>query len=262
MNCARIWVAAALVIWGVAGGYGQEVSGDQPPLLPALEDIHPLQEAVLPLLVPVVFNNVQQLKLMLRDEEFQEIRRRWGDRYAVDVAFRWAEQLCWNNRGIALLIAFLSTIDHRNVGFRVPLLGPILWLPLSGEFQEEFEERVRAMPAHIFPDSPAEEAGDRDKLQHFFGSAFLAYVFGGSDPAERVGEFIEWGEDAFVVDGVYDLRDTEANERGRRFAARLREDREALPSADLNTPLAPAAAVERSGANDVETVKPITGENP
>ncbi len=92
-------------------------------------------------------------------------------------------------------------------------------------------------PLTIFPDSPPDEFGDKDKLQHFFGSAFLAYLFGSSAPAERVGDFIEWGEDAFVVDGSYDLRDLEANGRGRRFAARLREDREALPSREMQTPL-------------------------
>jgi len=263
MKCTRVWIAALLAVLGAATMHGQEACGDSVlPCLPALEDIHPLQEAVLPLLLPLVFNNVQQLKLLMRDEEFQGIRRRWGDRHAVDVAFRWAEQLCWNNRAIALFITFAATIDHRNVGFRIPLLGPVLWLPLTGEFPDEFVERVRALPSDLFPDSPPGETGDRDKLQHFFGSAFLAYVFGGSEPAERVGEFVEWGEDAFVVDGVYDLRDQEANARGRRFAARLRDDREALPSADMNAPLGRSASVEQSGANELETMEPTRGDDP
>ena len=238
MNRISAGMIVVLVVWGTVRCCGQEEKGSSVvPPLPALEEIHPLQEAIFPLLIPVVLNSVQELKTLLQDEEFRHIRERWGDRYAVDVAFRWAEQLCWNNRAVSLLAVFLAMIEHRNVGFRVPFLGPVLWLPLSGEFPEEFSARVHALPAHIFPDSPPGEFGDKDKLQHFFGSAFLAYLFGSSAPAERVGDFIEWGEDAFVVDGAYDIRDLEANERGRRFAARLREDREALPSGEMQAPL-------------------------
>jgi hypothetical protein len=238
MNRTSVGMVVVFVVWGAVRCCGQEAKGGSvPPPLPALEDIHPLQEAIFPLLIPVVFNSVQELKTLLRDGEFQTIRKRWGDRYAVDVAFRWAEQLCWNNRAVSLLVAFLAMIDHRTVGIRVPLLGPVLWIPLTGEFPDEFAERLDALPTQVFPDSPPGRFGDRDKMQHFFGSAFLAYVFGGSGPAERVGSFIEWGEDAFVVDGAYDLRDLEANARGRRFAARLRGDRLALPSCEMQIPL-------------------------
>jgi hypothetical protein len=230
---------AGLLILCACAGYGQDsLRSTVCPPLPALEDIHPLQEAVMTLLVPVVMSNVHELKAMVRSEEFQQIRRRWGDQYAVDLAFRQAEQLCWNNRGVSLFVMFLALMDHRNVGFRVPLLGPILWLPLTGEFKDEFDERVRALPAHLFPDSPQGTYSDKDKLQHFFGSAFLAYLFGEGDPAERFGDFVEWGEDRFVVGGTYDLRDLEANNRGRRFAERLRDDRLARPSSEMQLPLA------------------------
>jgi hypothetical protein len=227
----------ALLIWCAAVSWAQEGSTALHPVMPPLDDVHPLQEAVLPLLIPVIFNNVHELKQMLCDEEFARVRRVWGDRVAVDVVFRWSEQLCWNNRAVALFVAFLATIEHRKVGFRVPWLGPLLWLPLSGEFSEEFDDRVQKLPAHMFPDSPQGEFGDKDKLQHFFGSAFLAYVFGGAEPAERVGDFIEWGEEAFVIDGTYDVRGLEANRRGRRFAEQLREDRQALPSSQMDAPL-------------------------
>jgi hypothetical protein len=256
MNRLRAGIVAACVLWGGSRCCAQEEGNrGAPPALPALEDVHPLQEAVFPLLIPVVFAAVHELKMLLRDEEFQRIRQRWGDVYAVDVAFRWAEQLCWNNRTMSLCVMFLAIMDHRRVGFRVPLLGPILWLPLSGEFPSEFVERLSALPAHMFPDSPPDVYGDRDKMQHFFGSALLAYVFGGSAPAERVGDFIEWGEDAFVVGGAYDRRDLEANNRGRHFAARLRENREALPSADMHLPLGTSAALD-APRNEVGSEEP------
>ncbi len=246
MNRIGMGIVAALVVWGTVKSSGQGGRDScAPPPLPALDEIHPLQEAILPILIPVVCTAVQELKESLRREEFRLLRERWGDQYAVDVAFRWAEQMCWNNRAVSLLVIFLATVDHRTVGLRVPLLGPVVWFPLTGEFPGEFAERVGALPAHLFPDSPPGGNGDRDKLQHFFGSAFLAYVFGGSAPAERFGDFIEWGEDAIVVGGAYDSRDLAANDRGRRFAARLREDREVLPSSEMHVPLSAPARPER-----------------
>jgi hypothetical protein len=248
MNRLALWVVAWLMVWCSAWCCGQEANPSAlPPPLPELEEIHPLQEAILPLLVPVVMSNVHELKAMVRTAEFQNMRERWGDQYAVDYAFRRVEQLCWNNRGVTLFVMFLGMIDHRNVGFRVPFLGPVLWLPLSGEFADEFDERLRALPVHLFPDSPPTADGDRDKMQHFFGSAFLAYLFGGSAPAQRVGDFVEWGEDAFVVGGTYDQRDLEANERGRRFAENLREDRLALPSGEMKLPLGVVRIPQGSG---------------
>lgn len=240
MTWPRLCIIALFVVWGLAEGCGQTLGADTlPPPLPPLDDVHPLQEAIFPFLLPVVFNCVEQMKAMFGEEEYQQIRTQWGDQYAVDLAFRRAMSLCWNNRGVTLLVMFLATIDHRNVGIQLPLLGPLLWLPLSGEFPEEFERRLRALPAHLFPDSPEGEAGDRDKLQHFFGSAFLAYLFGDAEPAERIGDFVEWGEDAFIVGGVNDVRDREANTCGRQFAMRLLEDHEAVPSDAMKKPLAP-----------------------
>jgi hypothetical protein len=247
MNHHKLWILTGLLISGSVLSRGQEGStGSSTPPLPVIDDVHPLQEAVLPFLVPLVMSNVHELKTMVCSDEYQNLRKKWGDRYAVDVAFRWAEQLCWNNRGVTLFVMFLAMLDHRNVCFRLPLLGPILWLPLSGEFPDEFQERVRALPAHLFPDSPPTESGDRDKMQHFFGSAFLTYLFDMA-PAQRVGDFVEWGEDAFVVGGTYDQRDLEANERGRRFAQQLRSDRLALPSSEMALPLDKASGSVETG---------------
>jgi hypothetical protein len=237
MNRRVLGLITAIIVGSAVCCRAQDTSRASAPPLPVLDDVHPLQEAIFPFLVPLVMSNVHELKALVCAREFQNLRARWGDQYAVDVAFRWAEQLCWNNRGAALFVMFLAMMDHRNVGFRVPFLGPIVWLPLSGEFQEEFEARIHALPSRLFPDTPPPPDGDRDKLQHFFGSALLAYLFGGEAPAKRVGDFIEWGEDQFVVGGTYDRRDLEANERGRRFADRLREDRQALPSNEMQLPL-------------------------
>jgi hypothetical protein len=146
----------------------------------------------------------------------------------VDYLFREGLSLSWGNTGEALFICMLATFDHRTIGIRLPLIGAVLWIPLTGEFWEAFERRVAALPSALYADSPPE--GDRDKLQHFFGSAFLTTVAGSSETADDVGQFVETGEEEFVVGGVNDPRDTRANRQGQRFAVALMGRADALPS--------------------------------
>jgi len=91
------------------------------------------------------------------------------------------------------------------------------------------------LPSRIFADTPA--WGDRDKLQHFFGSALAAALTESEETAAHVGEFVEWGEDMFIVEGTVESRDTEANRRGARFGLALLLDRSVLPSSFMRAPL-------------------------
>ena len=51
------------------------------------------------------------------------------------------------------------------------------------------------------------------------------------DAAQRVGEFVEWGEDKVVVDGALDERDFRANKHGQEFGLALLHDKSVKPSA-------------------------------
>ena len=183
-----------------------------------------------PVLVPKVMQDVCLLREYLKGDEFKLVRIRQGDLYAVDEIFSKARELTWDNIHEALLISFLATLDHRRIGVRAPSVGSLLWLPLTSEFEDEFEERAKALPRRIYPDSPEGEAGDRDKLQHFFGSAFLAYLFESREAAERVGDAVELGEERFIVDGVSDERDVRANHHGQSFGLILLRDTDTRPS--------------------------------
>jgi hypothetical protein len=212
-----------LGILGASNGYAQ------PPLEPRPE-IPALISALSPLLLPKVIGDCWQLKEYIRSDEFVEEKRAHGDLHAVDLVYDRAMRLAWDNIYEALLIAAFSTFDHRQVGLRLPILGSLLWFPLTSEFPEEFAARVNALPSRLYPDTPKGPAGDRDKLQHFFGSAFLAYTLESNDTPARIGDFIEWGEERFIVGGVNDERDQRANFQGRMFGLRLREDDSVQPS--------------------------------
>lgn len=217
----RPFVLLALVS---AGGMAQPLDS-----LPPVPNVPVAISFFAPLLVPI---KVVQDEALLRDfvmsREFSAYRHARGDRAAVDYLFREGLELSWGNTGEASLICMLATFDHRMVGFRIPIVHAVLWIPLTGEFPDVFARRVAALPSVLYADTPPE--GDRDKLQHFFGSAFLTIAAGSAGPAEDVGEFVETGEEEFVVGGVNDPRDLRADQQGQRFGAELLVRTDALPS--------------------------------
>ncbi len=201
-----------------------------PPVFPPRPDLPEIVSFFAPFVLPKVIQDGFGLKDYIRNEEFATFKQKYGDLYAVDAIFDEAMRLSWNNAYEALLISLVATMDHRKFGVRFPVLGPILWIPLTSEFEDEFRSRVRALPTKFYKDTPAGTSGDRDKLQHFFGSAFLTYLSESRDAARRIGEFIEWGEERVIVDGALDERDFRANRQGQEFGLRLLEDKGIFPS--------------------------------
>lgn len=201
------------------------------------DDLPQILTVLSPLLLPKIMADTWSLRAYVRSDEFHAVRVRWGDRYAVDAIFDHAVRLCWNNRALALLLSCMATMDHRRVGVELPLIGALVWLPLTSEFEEEFRERVHRLPCKIYPDT-GPGGCDRDKLQHFFGSAFLAFITESREAAQRVGDFVEWGEERFVVDGATEALDIRANHQGQMFGLALLNDPDCRPSAFLVAVLA------------------------
>jgi len=190
-----------------------------------------------------LIQNGIELKSFLRGKAFLKLRQRFGDPRAVDAIYVRSMRLTNNNTALALLLASIATFDHRMVGFKVPMLK--LFFPLSDESDGDFLNRVNNLPAHIYRDGPAGRTGDRDKLQHFFGSAFLTFIFESRNSAERFGMFIEKGEDAFIVDGMLDPRDIRANHQGQQFGLALLVDNHHFPSEFLRFEIAEDTASSR-----------------
>ncbi len=185
---------------------------------------------------PIFLQHDMEMRAFLRSRTFRAIRNAYGDRRSLDALFVRAMCLTNNNTALALLLCAVTTFDHRMVGIRLPVFR--IYIPLSNESDEEFRRRLVHLPAHLFGDSPSGEAGDRDKLQHIFGSAFLAFVFESTGSADRVGDFVERGEPLFIVGGVDDDRDMRANRIGERFGKALLEDNLRFPSRFLDQSLA------------------------
>lgn len=177
---------------------------------------------------PLFIQHGIELKSFIRSKTFREIRRQAGDPRAIDAIYVRAMQMTNNNTAMALLMSTIACFDHQWVGFKVPVFN--LYAPLSNESEPAFQRRISNLPSQLYPDTPAESSGDRDKLQHFLGSAFLTFIFESRDAAMRIGDFVEEGEEAFIIGGIMDDRDRRANRQGQDFGLAILGDNHRLPS--------------------------------
>jgi hypothetical protein len=177
--------------------------------------------------LPPLFRDEALLKRYLRDERFYDLRKSYDDTLAVDAIYDRAMLIAEGSIGHALLISTLAVMDHRRLGFRFPLIGA-LYFPLTFESDSLFRRRRTHLPKKVLNDNP--RASDKDKLQHFFGSAYITYATGSNLIAEWIGDLLETGEDRFVLGGRDDVRDRLANEKGRTFGSMLIRFPDLLPS--------------------------------
>jgi hypothetical protein len=185
-------------------------------------------ESMFTLFPSFLFQNISKMKSYVRSNEFSEYKNQYGDLAAVDEIFHQAYKITRGNTSIALLLCTSATLDHYTLGIRVPILN--IYIPLTDETKEEFQQRVENLPGQIYLNSPKTKYGDRDKLQHFFGSAFLVYVFESQNAAQNYSEFVEKFEDRYINNGSYDLRDMKANEDGQSFGLALSKNQKIKPS--------------------------------
>ena len=177
---------------------------------------------------PLFIQHGIELKEFIRSSTFRSLRSKYGDIHAVDAIYIHAMQLTNNNTAVSLLLATIATFDHRLLGFKVPVVQ--LYFPLTNESLEQFQQRIDNLPSSLYSDTPPTHAGDRDKLQHFFGSAFLTFIFESRSTADRFGQFVEVGEDALIVGGAFDYRDVRSNLQGQKFGVYLLQNNHRLPS--------------------------------
>ncbi len=181
-------------------------------------------------ILPKTIQDVFQLREYIVSGEFSEFRNRYGDILAVDAIFDRAMRLSLNNTYEALFISLVATMEHRRVDVRIPLVKITVPLPLTSESADEFQYRVDRLPSQLYSDSPRGEHGDKDKLQHFFGSALATFCSESVESADALGGFIETRESRFVPGEVVDERDIRTNREGQAFGLALLEGVDAWPS--------------------------------
>jgi len=173
---------------------------------------------------------VNHISSYIASEEFLQLKNKIGDVSAVDSIFIDATKYSEGNISDALLALMLATVPYNEVPIQIPLFNSTIYYPLTSAEEKIFSAKNENLPRHLFFDSPTNKYGDKDKLAHFFGSAFLSYESNIFDIGKLIGYFVEAFEESFKVQSSVDLRDLDVNEYGRLFGKLLKENKDLLPS--------------------------------
>jgi hypothetical protein len=180
------------------------------------------------LFLPEGYAEGLEIRSLLRSTSWQTYRQSVPDTTAMNTIFALGYLLCDGKSKGALLATSISVLDHKTIPVKF-LFGLEIDIPLTIETQQHFDIRTAQLPSRIYSDS----IEDRDKLQHFFFSAYLKRTLGMNWLCNLLGSFIEGGEDLFIIGGVDDPRDRQANADGIIFATKLGQDSTTRPSTCL-----------------------------
>ena len=151
----------------------------------------------------------------------EELRR-------VDEIYQHAVYLSEGDAYCAMLACAWATLPYHTFPARVPLLDVSMTVPVSTESRARYERRMANLPGMLFTDTP--RGLDRDKLPHFFGSAWLQLFTKTPGVVTLAGELLEWSEAVFKLEGSRDPRDIAINRLGVCFAQALQKQGNVMPS--------------------------------
>ena len=172
-------------------------------------------------------NEVQIISEFIASNSFLSLKEQKGELQSIDSIYLKALNITGNNVQEALLALTFAVVPYKNV--------PIRFLfrfnyPLFSADDSTFKKKNKNLPKYFFPDSPKNEFGDKDKLAHFFGNAFIAYTSQVFDLTKAIGYFVEVFEENFTPENQIDFRDLKTNRLGEAFGKSLKKDQTLLPS--------------------------------
>ena len=172
-------------------------------------------------------NNVQQISEFIASDTFLSLKEEEGELRSIDTLYLMSLTLTQNNIQEALLALTFAVVPYKHV--------PIQFLvkidyPLLSADDSIYKKKNRNLPKNFLEDSPTNDFGDKDKLAHFFGNAFVAYISEVFDLTTAIGYFVEVFEENFTPENHIDLRDLKVNKLGEAFGKSLKKDQTLLPS--------------------------------
>lgn len=129
----------------------------------------------------------------------------------------------------ALLALTFATLPFQEMKINIPIIG-VIPLKLPSVKGELFFKKRKNLFGNVFFDSPKTNFGDKDKVAHFFGNAFLGYSSNFLNPSKFLGVFVELFEDRFKSSNGVDRRDLQSNLLGELFGKSLKNNSNILPS--------------------------------
>ena len=167
----------------------------------------------------------------ISSDEFLQIKKTNTDLEQVDIIYSKAVKFFEGDISEALLCLTFSCLPFQHIDF--DLFFGIMKVPLPSPPKKVFQKRLENLPKNIYFDSPRTDFGDKDKLSHFFGNAFLRYNISVFNFSKFMGIFVEKTEENFFTNGELDRRDIMTNHLGELFAEMLKLNAGAKPSKAL-----------------------------
>lgn len=242
MDVRRIWrggrrsgtycLVVVLLLLSTASSLAQKSPGEPAPSPEPTADENIASPGIWALLrralLPDPLGIMYELREFIRDLEPTRPRSRDHDLRELDALFDRAVYLAEGDIHAALLALTWATLPYHRFPAVVPLVGWTITVPVSTESRSDFQRRLANLPGLLLPDTPP--SLDRDKLPHFFGSAYLQCVAQDPELADALGVAVEWFEQVFKLEGFHDERDITVNRLGIVFAMQLQRQRAVRPS--------------------------------
>jgi len=173
---------------------------------------------------------VNYLSEFIASDYFFNLKKTNSDIALVDSIYLRAVGFTNKDYSEALLALTFTTIPYNEVSMESPIFKSIINFPIVSVDDSTFVKKNKNLPKKLYYDSPSTDYGDKDKLAHFFGNAFLSYSITIFDLANGFGYFVESFEEDFKVQSRIDSRDLEVNINGAFFGKMLLDNKNLLPS--------------------------------
>ncbi|MFI5237599.1 MAG: hypothetical protein ACHQLA_06670 [Ignavibacteriales bacterium] len=173
---------------------------------------------------------VNYLSEFIASNYFLELKKNNTDLDLVDSLYKRAVHFYQADLEEALLALTFTTIPYRRVPLVIPLINSKIYYPLISANDSIANLKNQNLPNRLFYDSPINDYGDKDKLAHFFGNAFIGYAENILNLANVFGYFVEAFEEDFKAQTAVDFRDIDVNWYGVLFGDLLETNNKILPS--------------------------------
>lgn len=178
--------------------------------------------------------SVEKTCIYLISDEFEEVSKSKDVMTAIDSLYVNALRINDNDISETLVSLTFATLPYHEVPLKLPIINVTFYYKLIAPPDSLYFKKNQQLPTQIFTDSPKNSFGDKDKLAHFFGAAFLSYNSPLFDLTDIIGYFVEAFEESFKVEGGFDVRDIRVNNLGKAFGKALDKNKRTLPSEILN----------------------------
>lgn len=173
---------------------------------------------------------VNYLSEFIASDYFLDLKKNYSDLDLVDSIYIRALEFYDYDYEEALLALTFATIPFRKVPLVIPFINVRIYYPLISANDSISNLKNQNLPAKLFYDTPDDSGGDKDKLAHFFGNAFIGYAENVLKLADVFGYFVEAFEEDFKTQSEVDFRDVDVNWYGVLFGDMLELNKKILPS--------------------------------